>query len=36
MGFLDGFKKLTQPYDDDDDFYDDDEMETPIPVDAKA
>ena len=36
MGFLDGFKKLTQPYDDDDDFYDDDEMETPVPVDAKA
>ena len=25
MGFLDGIKKLTQPFDDEDDFYDDDE-----------
>jgi len=33
MGFLDGIKKLTQPFDDEDDFYDDDEMETPVPVD---
>jgi cell division inhibitor SepF len=31
MSFLDGIKKLTQPFDDEDDFYDDDEMETPIP-----
>ena len=32
MGFFDGIKKLTQPFDDEDDFYDDDEMETPIPA----
>ena len=35
MGFLDGIKKLTQPFEDDDDFYDDDEMETPLPVDSQ-
>ena len=36
MGFLDGIKKLTQPFDDEDDFYDDDEMETPIPVETPS
>lgn len=36
MGFLDGIKKLTQPFDDEDDFYDDDEMETPIPVETSS
>ncbi|HNY00852.1 MAG TPA: cell division protein SepF [Oscillospiraceae bacterium] len=36
MGFFDGIKKLTQPFEDDDDFYDDDEMETPLPVNAQA
>ena len=36
MSFLDGIKKLTQPFDDEDDFYDDDEMETPIPVESPS
>ena len=36
MGFFDGIKKLTQPFDEDDDFYDDDEMETPLPVDSQS
>lgn len=36
MGFLDGIKKLTQPFDDEDEFYDDDDMETPIPVETQA
>ncbi|MEG1633096.1 MAG: cell division protein SepF [Oscillospiraceae bacterium] len=35
MGFLDEIKKLTQPFDDDEEFFDD-EGTTPIPVDAKA
>lgn len=36
MGFFDKIKELTQPFDDEDDFYDDEDMETPIPVDAAA
>ncbi len=32
MGFFDGIKKLTQPFEEDDDFYDDDEASTPLPV----
>lgn len=36
MSFFDGIKKLTQPFDDDDEFYDEDEMETPIPVNTQA
>ena len=36
MGFLDGIKKLTQPFDDEDDFYDDDEMEPPIPEETPS
>ncbi len=33
MGFLDEIKKLTQPFDDDEDeFFDDDDAQTPIPV----
>ena len=35
MGFLDGIKKLAQPFDDEDEFYDDDEMETPIPAETQ-
>lgn len=36
MSFLDGIKKLTQPFDDEDEFYDDEDMETPIPVETPA
>lgn len=36
MSFLDGIKKLTQPFDDEDEFYDDEDMETPIPVETQA
>ncbi len=36
MGFLDELKKLTQPYDDDDDFFEDAERSTPAATPASA
>ena len=36
MGFLDEIKKLTQPFDDDDEFFDSEDGATHIPVDAAA
>lgn len=36
MGFLDEIKKLTQPFDDDDEFFDSEEGATRIPVDSAA
>ena len=36
MGFLDEIKKLTQPFDDEDEFFDSEEGATRIPVDGVA
>ena len=36
MGFLDELKKLTQPYDDDDDFFEDSEVSAPAAKPASA
>ena len=36
MGFLDELKKLTQPFDDEDEFFDTDEAATRIPVGSQA
>ncbi|NCB51369.1 MAG: cell division protein SepF [Clostridia bacterium] len=36
MGFFDEIKKLTQPFDDQDDFFDEDDASTRIPVDKPS
>ena len=36
MGFLDELRKLTQPYDDDDDYFEDSEVSTPAAAPASA
>ena len=36
MGFFDEIKKLTQPFDDEEDFFDEDDAATRIPVDRPA
>ena len=34
MGFLDELKKMTRPYDDEDDFYEDEEEAIPVAEEA--